>query len=249
MRPGSGSPRAQRGARFAHRRRRLDAVAALRGDPEEAGRIGREAADQVAVGDERAQPSPAAARPHRERRRHFDAIDRQRDVEVFGLHVLRRHRIGVRRRAEQEAGVGLDVPALVDAAEERPMRGVDIARGREGEDAAALRHQADRRDTGERGDGVAPGARGVHQHRRAVADAARVDLPATAVVTCDLDDVGVADDRAALAPDAAQVAVVEPVHVDVGGVGLEHRAENPLAAQRRHDLARAVGVEQSARAG
>ena len=48
----------QRSARLAHRRRRLDAVAALRGDPEEAGRIGREAADQVAVGDERAQPRP-----------------------------------------------------------------------------------------------------------------------------------------------------------------------------------------------
>ena len=39
---------------------------------------------------------------------------------------------------------------------------------------------------------------------------------------------------------------MEPVHVDVGGVGLEHRAEDLLAAERRDDLARAVGVEQPA---
>ena len=49
-------------------------------------------------------------------------------------------------------GVGLDVPALVDAAEHRPARGVELGRRREHEDAAPLRHEADRRGAGERGD-------------------------------------------------------------------------------------------------
>mgnify|MGYP003693577973 CR=1 FL=1 len=98
----------------------------------------------------------------------------------------------------------------------------------------------------ERGDGVAPCTGGVHQHRRAIANAARVDLPATAIVARDRDDLGVADDRAALAADAAQEALVQTVHVDVGSVGLEHRAEDMLLAQRRHELAGGSGVEQAA---
>ena len=60
MRCGSGRPRASAAQASPMAGRGLDAVAALRRDPEEAGRVGIEAADQVAVGDEGAQPGPGA---------------------------------------------------------------------------------------------------------------------------------------------------------------------------------------------
>ena len=114
---GIGSPRSERRDRLAHRGRGLDAVAALRGRPEEAREIRIGAADEIAVGDERAQAGPDARRPaDRERGHALDAVDRDRDVELFGLHVVRRHRIGVRGRAEQHAGIGLEVPVFLDPA-------------------------------------------------------------------------------------------------------------------------------------
>ena len=82
-----------------------------------------------------------------------------------GTDVVRLDRIGIGRRAEKQAGVGLDVPALVDADERRPARHRDARRWREDEGGAALRHQPDRLDAGETGDPVAPRARRVHDHR------------------------------------------------------------------------------------
>ena len=48
-------------------------------------------------------------------------VNAQGDVQLFGLHVLRLRRVGVGRRAQQQAGVGLDVPGFVDAADTRPV--------------------------------------------------------------------------------------------------------------------------------
>jgi hypothetical protein len=159
MRSGSGSPRAS----AAH------AVAALCRDPEEAGHAGLEAADQVAVGHEGAQAGPGArGAADGERGRLLDAVHCDGDVHLLGLHVLRLDRVGIGRRAQQHAGVGLDVPAFVGAEHHRPVRHA-LAFGRsEDEGGAPARLDAQRRHAGHAGDGVDPCAGGVENHGRFV---------------------------------------------------------------------------------
>jgi hypothetical protein len=112
----------QVGAGFAHRGAGLDAVAALRGDPEETGRVRCEATDQIAVGDEGAQAGPASTRSTDSHGGRFlDPVDAQRDVVVLRLHVVRLDRIGIRAGTEQQAGIGFEVVALVEAGDERPV--------------------------------------------------------------------------------------------------------------------------------
>ena len=83
-------------AGFAHRGAGLDAVATERGDPEKTSRRGIEPTHEPTVGNEGAQARPGPHRsldPHR--RGPFDAIDRNRDVEFFGLHIVRPNGVGI----------------------------------------------------------------------------------------------------------------------------------------------------------
>ena len=76
----------------------LDAVAALPHQPEEARAGIVEADHQFAVGDEAAQPRPGGGGPaDMQRGGGLDAVDGQRDVQLFGLHVLRVGGVGIGR--------------------------------------------------------------------------------------------------------------------------------------------------------
>jgi hypothetical protein len=148
---GQRQPACQCGAGLAHGGRGLDAVAALRRHPEEAGRTGLEAADQVAVGHEGAQAGPGArGAADGQRGRLLDAVHGDGDVHLLGLDVLRLDRVGIGRRAEQHAGVGLDVPALVGTEHHGPVRHALALGRREDEGRAAARLDAQRRHARQR---------------------------------------------------------------------------------------------------
>ena len=144
---------------------------------------------------------------------------------------------------------GLKYQSSLDARGHRPAGRVDPRRRREDEGGAAPRLQADRARAGQRGRLLGPGAGCVEHHRRLVSawpPAATCQLPAHALQRGDL---GLADDAPAGAADAAQEALVDGVHVHVGGVGLVARrqpacrAAAPASARRpqRRRAARPLG--------
>jgi hypothetical protein len=236
----------QRRDRLAHGRRGLDAVAALRRRPEEAGQLGIGAAHQVAVGHEGAQPRPnAGGAADRERGHALDPVYGGGDVEFLGLHVVRRHRVGVGRRAEQHAGVGLEVPVFLDAGRQRPGGAGHAFGRREDEGRAALGLQADRSRAGERADRVGPGACGVQHQRRLERVRSGLHLPHVALAA-KRGDRRIEQQRAAGAADAAKKSLVDGVHVHVGRVGLVDGADHLLAAQHRHEGAGLGRIEQAA---
>ncbi len=166
------------------------------------------------------------------------------DIQLLGLHVVGLDRIGVGRRAEQHASVRLQVEGFVEADQHRPVVAVDARRRGEDEGRAALGLQAQRADAGQPGDGVAPGARCVDQHRRAVAAGGAADFPG-AVDPADLQRFVVAQDLPLVAADAAQVALVQGVGIDVGAGGVVGGAEDLVATQHRHDRAGLFRVQQA----
>jgi hypothetical protein len=236
----------QRRAGFAHRGRGLDPVAALRGDPEEGGRLRVPAADQVAVGHERAQAGPGArGTADAERGHRLDPVDRQRDVEFFGLHVVRVHRVHVGGRAEEHAGIGLDVPVFRDAGRHRPRGRGRVRRRGEDEGGTALGLQADARGTGDGTDRIRPGTRGVDHDRRLARLPARFDRPDRPVPP-QCADLRVVHDLAAMRAHAAQEALVDGMHVHVGSIRFVDGAQHAIGAQHRREFERLRRVEQAA---
>jgi hypothetical protein len=120
------------------------------------------------------------------------------------------------------------------------------SRRREDERAAPLWHEADRRDAGEQGDDIAPGARCIDDDRCRVTRAARIGETGAIALPPQRSHLGVGDDAAAMPANAAQIALVQPGDVDVRCVGLEHGAEHAFATQRRDERARCVGIEEPA---
>ncbi len=51
----------------------------------------------------------------------LDMVDGGGNIKLFGHHVVRHGRVGIGRRAEQHAGVGLEIPGLVQAGGHRPV--------------------------------------------------------------------------------------------------------------------------------
>ena len=108
---------------------RLDAVAALRREPEETFYLIVPADDRRAVGHEAAQPRPFVGHAlHLERGRALDPLEPDSHVDLFGLGIGRRTAGGVRGRDEQATGVGLEVELLADVIDERPAQDLSVGR-------------------------------------------------------------------------------------------------------------------------
>ncbi|MCY1432879.1 hypothetical protein D9M71_488880 [compost metagenome] len=172
----------------------------------------------------------------------FDLVDAEGDIQLLGLHVVGLHRVGVGRRTQQHAGVGLHVEGFVQAHQVRPLVHIHALRRGEDEGGAALGLQAQGANAGERGELVAPGAGGVDQHRRLEIALAGDDQPLLALAL-DASHFAAELHLPAVATDAAQVSLVQGVGVDVGGAGIEHGALDLVAAQYRHQRAGFVGAE------
>ncbi|MNO90218.1 hypothetical protein D3C76_817240 [compost metagenome] len=157
---------------------------------------------------------------------------------------MRLNWVGVGWRAQQHAGVRLEIEGFVEADQHRPALHVLPFRRREEERRAAFRLQAQRRDAGQRGDPVAPGARRVDQHRCAEALAGAAHFPES-VHTLDGERLAVQVDAPAVVADAAQVALQQGVGVDVGGGRVVHSAVYLLPAQRREHRAGLVDTQQT----
>ncbi len=158
---------------------------------------------------------------------------------------MRRHRVGVGRRAQQLAGVGLEVPLLVDVDGCRPGRGLHARWHGEGEGRAPARLQADGRHAGQARQLVGPGTGGVHY--RACAQhfpTGQRDGPA-AWGALQRGDFGIRAQHGAAPPRAAQVALVQRMHVDVGGIGLQHAGGHGLGPQAGQQGQQLVAREQT----
>ena len=197
-----------------------------------------EAADQVAVGHEGAQAGPGAGRPaDRQRRHRLDAVDAERDVQLLGLHVVRRDRVGVGRRAEQQAGVGLEVPGLVDADDQRPARDVTPGGGAKMKAERRFGCRPMRRTPASRAERVAPGAGRVDTHRRACRPAAGA-APASRRLALERRDLGVADDAGRRARRSPRRKPWCSACTSMSrGVGLVDARRAPLGPQHRHQRA------------
>ena len=204
---------------------------------------------QVAIGHEGAQPGPAVRRaPDLKAGDLLNAVYAQRHVQLLGYHVVRRHRVGVGRRAQQLARVGLEVIALVDSDHGRPAAGVHACGHGEGEGRAPARLQANRRHAGQCCDHVGPGTGGIHHG--AGGDGLATGQPHAPAVIQALQPrhLGIAADGAAALAQAAQIALVQRVHVDVGGAGLAHAGGHGLGAQAGQ-LGQQLIARQAAHAG
>ena len=90
---GESAATCQRRDDRSHGGRRLDAIAALSGQPEESLRLGIETGDQGLIGDDTSQARPCRVDARNlHRRRLFDTINGDGDVQFVGLNILRRHR-------------------------------------------------------------------------------------------------------------------------------------------------------------
>jgi hypothetical protein len=212
--------------------------------PEEAGHGVVEAADQRAVGHEAAQSGPGAQWPaDRERGGGFDAVDAGRNVQFLGDHVVRRHQVGIGRRAEEHAALGLEIEAFVDVGDAGPGAAIEAFGRREGDGAAPTRLQAERRNTGERSDDVGPCAGGVDEQWRAELLRGCRDRP-LAVAARDGLHVGVDDELRPMPSCAVQEVLVQAIDIDVAGILVEQGERRRFAAQHRHAGLRRDRVEQ-----
>ncbi|MCY1450409.1 hypothetical protein D9M71_672120 [compost metagenome] len=157
---------------------------------------------------------------------------------------MRLHRVGISWRAQQHAGVRLEVEGFVESDQHRPVLHVLPFRRREEEGSPAFRLQAQRGDAGQCGDPVAPGARRVDQHRRAEALVGAAHFPES-VHPFDGQHLAIQVDAPAVVADAAQVALQQGVGIDVGGGWVVHRAVDLLPAQRREHRAGLVDIQQA----
>ena len=143
--------------------------------------------------------------------------------------------------------IGLDVPVFAGTENQRPLRGVDARRRREDEGRAAPGLDADGRHARQSGYRVDPRARGVEHHRRFVRGAAGSHLPSI-VRARDGRHLGIAHQPPAGPSHAAQVALVDGMHVHVGGIGFVHGTGDLFGPQHRHARQRLVAA-QAARVG
>ena len=195
------------------------------------------------VGDEAAQPGPAAAHAcNGVAGGGLESVDRDRDVELLGLRVARRAGRLVGRREQQQPGIGLEVERLADVHRRRPAlrRGaggrVDPHRG------AALGHEPDRRDAREPRHLVAPGAGRIDDDRRAQAGAGQLDVPVRAA-TRQRRDRAVEVKAHALAPAACGKPLQYRRDVDVERVRLEQRAAQVAGLEGRDQRAGPCRIE------
>ena len=162
--------------------------------------------------------SPAQRRGTRRTRKRvgaLDPVDRERDVELLGLDVARLDRRRVGGRAQQQPGFRLEIERLVDVDHQRPGA-LDRDRGLEQESRAALGHEAERGDAGERGELVGPGAGGVDQHRGLEAAGPGLDPPGRAVGR-EAGHLGLDDQPAAAGAQALEIGLVDRSDVEVHG--------------------------------
>ena len=168
--PGSGSPRTSAAQASPIAADGLDAVAALRGEPEEAGRVG---ARSRRPGRRRRRTSAARPRLRRGRTASVVAASMRSIASAMssssGCTSCGSTGSALAGEPSSMPASGLTYQRLVDTAEHRPARRCRASSG--GAKVKTLRrfgHEADRRDAGERGD-----ARRTRRRRRRRASGAR----------------------------------------------------------------------------
>ena len=128
----------------------------------------------------------------------------------------------------------------------RPAVDTAIRRPVEDERGPALRLKADRRDTGERGNGVAPGTGGIDHDRRGKGALRRLRVPEVAVAA-EPAHSRLRQQPAAAGPQATQIALVQGGDVDFQRLRLQHPAGDIVLAQR-HGLPERLGSVEAGEA-
>ncbi|MNJ51020.1 hypothetical protein D3C77_463120 [compost metagenome] len=195
---GKGLIEQQGASQLRNTRRRLDAIAALGRQPEERRVVRVSTNHQIAVGDEGTQTGPGVAgAANGQGSQGFDVVDADRYIELLGHHILRCHRIGIGRRAEQLPGIGFEIETLVHPDDCRPLRERLVWRPFEGKGTAPTRLQANGLHATQRGDLIGPGACGVDQLTRLNRAAIGQAYLPEAIGQIRLDQLGIAAQRAA----------------------------------------------------
>ena len=168
-----------------------------------------------------------------ERGQFFDVIDARGHVQLFGHHVVWMGGVGIGGRAQQLACIGLEVKALVNANHGRPMAGVHPLRHGKRESGAPARLQPDGWHARHGGHHIRPRARGIH-------DGAAPQLPAIGQrhvpgipLFLQAHHLCLGQHLPAPLAQAAQVALVQRMHVDVSRFGLAHASGHGLGFQAR----------------
>ena len=90
-------------------------------------------------------------------------VDRERDVELFGLDVAGHDRRLIGRRDQQLPALRLEIELLVDVDDHGPGPCIEAVRRIDQNRGAPFGNQTDRRDAGQARDLVGPGAGGIDQ--------------------------------------------------------------------------------------
>ena len=212
---------------FAHH----DPVASLAREPPEAGRGGIFAGDGRIVRGEGAQARPAPLdAPDLDGGAPLDPIHQQSDIHFLGLDVLGLDRRLIAGGGEQLAGLGVHIGLVPGHAEHGPVPDV-IAIGRRQDDrGASLGLQSQRRQAGEGGEAIGPGAGRVDDKGCCDAVAPRFDPPEP-VAPLDPRDWRIADQLAGAAREALEIATVDGMDVHIHHPGLIGGPAHALAAE------------------
>lgn len=111
----------------------------------------------------------------------LDLVDAQGYIQLLRLHIVWLDRVCIGWRAEQQAGVGLEVEGFIQADHAGPGMAVDAFRPVKGKGRPTFGDQADGCHAGQGGDLVAPAAGCIDQRLGAVLRVATINQPSVAV--------------------------------------------------------------------
>ena len=184
-----------------------------------------------------------------QRRGFFDVINAGGNVQLLRHHIVGGYGVGIGGRAQQLACIRLDVPVFIGADDGGPVRGVHALRGGEGEGAAALRNNVYGGGTRHGGQHIGPCASGVDEGFGLNAAALwQGDVPEV-VAAGDALHFRVAPQLAAALAQAANVALVQAVHVNVACAVVQKTVYQHFGVQHGHQRLELLGVQASGTGG
>ena len=172
-----------------------------------------------------------------------DVPDAGGNVQLLGHHVVRGNRVGIGGRAQQLSGIGLDVPVFVGADDGGPVRGVHAIGGREGEGAAALGCDPYGGGAGHGCNLVHPGACGVDDDFGANAQALGQGEVPEVVDAGNAFHGRVAPQVAAALAQAADIALVQAVHVDIARTAIQKTVYQYIGVENGHQGLELLGTQ------
>ena len=189
------------------------------------------------VGDEGAQPGPSVLDPaDRKVEGALDAIDADRDIELFRLRIAGRRRRLVGGRDQQLSGIGLEVEFLLGIHHHRPRLGhvrYHPLRRRHQHRRSPLGYEADFLHPCQVRHLVGPGAGRVDDDAAAKGSGRGLHPPSTAIAG-DANHLAIGGQFSALRAERLEIMLMQSVDIDIGCGIVQQRLGEIVRTQQGH---------------